>query len=324
MSKHIQHQESPKLLFSTQKYNYLKEKMLATGLFEEGWLEVNHFPDGERYQRIISPVEDREVVVIGGTVSDDDTLELYDLAYSLVEYGALSLTLAMPYYGYSTMERAVKPQEIVTAKTRARLFSSIPRACYGNKILMLDLHAEGLPHYFGSDIRAVHLYGKTLVMEAAKRIGGQDFVLACTDAGRAKWVESLANDMNVDAAFVFKRRISGEHTEVTSISADVAGRHVIIYDDMIRTGGSLINAAKAYKDAGAIDISVITTHGLFTNNAYRKIKEAGLFRFICSTDSHPNAADIKDDQYILLSVANLFAQALQEVRPSQEQNLLSL
>jgi ribose-phosphate pyrophosphokinase len=312
MTTYINRQDLPMLLFSTQQYSYLKEKMLQTGLFEEGLIEVKQFPDGERYQRILSEVDNREVVIIGGTVSDNDTLELYDLAYSLVEYGALSLTIVMPYYGYSTMERAVKSQEIVTAKTRARLFSSIPRACYGNKILMLDLHSEGLPHYFGSDIRAVHLYGKSLVMEAARAIGGSDFVLACTDAGRAKWVESLANDMHVDAAFVFKRRLSGEQTEVTSISADVEGRRVIIYDDMIRTGGSLINAAKAYKEAGAVEISVITTHGLFTNEAYSRIKGTGLFRYIYSTDSHPNAKTIKDDSFVLLSVADLFSQALRE------------
>ena len=113
-----------KLLFAITGYEYLSEKVLALGHCERGEIEVSHFTDGERYQRILSNVEGREVLLIGGTVSDSATLELYDLASSLVSYGADSLTLVIPYFGYSTMERAVKPGEIVTAKTRARLLSA--------------------------------------------------------------------------------------------------------------------------------------------------------------------------------------------------------
>ena len=72
--------------------------------------------------------------------------------------------------------------------------------------------------------------------------------MASTDAGRAKWVESLANDLGVGAAFILKRRLKGDHTEVSAINADVAGKTVVIYDDMIRSGGSIINAAKIYKE----------------------------------------------------------------------------
>jgi ribose-phosphate pyrophosphokinase len=115
-----------KLLFAISDYEYLAEKVLALGHCERGEIEVSRFTDGERYQRILSNVEGREVLLIGGTVNDSATLELYDLASSLVSYGADSLTLVIPYFGYSTMERAIKPGEIVTAKTRARLLSAIP------------------------------------------------------------------------------------------------------------------------------------------------------------------------------------------------------
>jgi ribose-phosphate pyrophosphokinase len=104
-----------KILFAIKGYEYLAEKVMACGDFEKGELEVSHFTDGERYQRIISQIENRNVVLIGGTVNDGATLELYDLASSLVSYGANSLTLIIPYFGYSTMERAVLSGEIVTA-----------------------------------------------------------------------------------------------------------------------------------------------------------------------------------------------------------------
>ncbi|WP_183568442.1 ribose-phosphate diphosphokinase [Mucilaginibacter sp. SP1R1] len=284
-----------KLLFAIKDYEYLAKKILACGDFEKGNIEVNHFTDGERYQRIISAVESRDVVIIGGTVTDEATLELYDLASSLVSYGANSLTLVIPYFGYSTMERAVLPGEIVTAKTRARLLSSIPKSNRGNKVLLFDLHSEGIQYYFEQDLYPVHVYCKDIVIAAAREFGGNNFVMASTDAGRAKWVESLANDLGVNAAFILKRRLKGDHTEVSAINADVAGKTVIIYDDMIRSGGSIINAAKTYKDAGAGDIYVITTHGLFVNDGINKLKNSGLIKKLICTDSHVNVHCINDE-----------------------------
>src|SRR5262249_38194283 len=154
--------------------------------------------------------------------------------------GARRLTLVVPYFGYSTMERAVTAGEVVTAKTRALLLSSIPPAPSGNSALLLDLHSEGLPFYFEGGLVPIHIYATPVVLDAARRLGGEDFVLACVDAGRAKWVQSLANDLGVPASFVFKRRLDAATTEVTAVSAHVRGKPVVIYDDMIRTGGSLL------------------------------------------------------------------------------------
>lgn len=299
-----------KLLFSTTRYHYLAERLLAAGNFDAGKVEVKSFPDGERYQRILTDVNGCDAVLVGGTISDSDTLELYDLAISLQKYGAAELVLVIPYFGYSTMERAVKSGEVVTAKVRATLLSSIPRTGKGNKVVLMDLHAEGIPHYFEAGIRPVHLYCKPLIIEAAHRIAGNDFILASTDAGRAKWVESLANDMKVGAAFVYKRRTSGSETEITGINADVKGKTVIIYDDMIRTGGSLISAAKSYKAAGAGEIHVITTHGLFTGDAIACIKQSGVIQSLTCTDTHPNALEVKDSFLTVISTASLLVATL--------------
>jgi ribose-phosphate pyrophosphokinase len=294
-----------KIIFSTSPYHYLQKQVAYPEGFELGEVEVQQFPDGERYQRILSEVDDRDVVLIGGTISDADTLELYDLAYTLVTLGAQSLTLVIPYFGYSTMERAVKRGEVVTAKTRAYLLSSMPGTPLGNRVMLLDLHTEGLPYYFEGKTRAIHLYGKSVIAEACHEIAGNDFILASTDAGRAKWVESLANDMGVSGAFVFKRRTSGEETQITSISADVKGKYVIIYDDMIRTGGSLINAAQAYLEAGAVKIAAVTTHGLFSKGGLEKIRKSGLFECVVSTDSHPNAVAMEDGFLRVKSIAGM-------------------
>jgi ribose-phosphate pyrophosphokinase len=229
-----------------------------------------------------------------------------------VKYGARSLDLIIPYFGYSTMERAVKLGEVVAAKTRARLLSSIPSAARGNRVFLLDLHSDGIPHYFEGTITAFHVYGKPIVVKAAQRLGGKDFVLASTDAGRAKWVQSLAEDMSVEASFVFKRRLDGQHTAVTGVSAQVKDRHVIIYDDMIRTGGSLLSAARVYQAAGAKVIDVICTHGLFPGDALEKICQSGVIRAIHATDSHPRAVELKGAFLKVHPVASLLVKALKE------------
>ena len=299
-----------KILFHISDYEFLAKRVLGSNQFEEGIVETDIFSDGERYQRIITDVENRDVILIGGTINDAATLELYDLASSLVSYGANSLSLVVPYFGYSTMERAVKPREVVTAKTRARLLSSIPRSNKGNRIYLFDLHTEGLPHYFEHHLHPVHVYCKNIVMEAAMEYGANNFVLASTDAGRAKWVESLANDMNVNAAFVLKRRLQADKTEVSAVNADVEGKTVIIYDDMIRSGGSIINAAQTYKDAGAGNIYVITTHGLFINDGLNKLKNSGLIEKVICTDTHVNAQTIQDEFLEVRSISGLILKNL--------------
>ena len=298
------------LVYATHAYAYLGKAIAAHRAWELGACTRETFPDGEHYLRIDSDPADRDVVLVGGTVDDASTLELYDLACGLVTGGAERLRMVIPFYGYSTMERAVRAGEIVTAKTRARLLSSIPMASRGTQVFMLDLHVASIAYYFEGGIRPIHVYGKPLVIAAAHQLAGNDFVLACTDAGRAKWVESLANDIGVEAAFVYKRRVSGTSTHVTGVSAQVAGKHVVIYDDMIRTGGSLLGAAAAYRDAGAARIDAIATHGLFPGESLAKIRGSGLLGRIVTTDSHPRAVALADDYLQVTSTAALLAEHL--------------
>ena len=298
------------LVLSTQAYSYLADAIAQGGGWQRGAIHRTTFPDGEHYRRIDTDPADRDVIFVGGTIDDESTLELYDLACGLVMYGAYRLRMVIPYYGYSTMERSSRPGEIVTAKTRARLISSIPTASRGTQVFLLDLHVGGLAHYFEGGIRPIHVYGKKLTTAAARRLGGDDFVLASTDAGRAKWVESLAKDLQVDAAFVYKRRTSGSETEVTGVSANVVGRRVVIYDDMIRTGGSLLAAARVYRDAGAVSIDAIATHGVFPADSLAKIRSAGLLGRVVTTDSHPRAVALASEFLQVDSTAALLTEHL--------------
>lgn len=300
------------LLFSTTAYHYLLQRLLAMHPYETGEVEVKTFPDGERYQRVLSNVAQRDVVLLGGTYTESATLEIYDLCCAFTKFGARSLTLILPYFGYSTMERSVKSGEVVTAKNRARLLSSIPPAVMGNRIVMMDLHAEGLSYYFEGGVVPFHLYAKDVILTGIRSMAQGNFVLGSTDAGRAKWVESLANDLGVEGAFVFKRRIDGRTTELTAMNARVEGVQVILYDDMIRTGGSLINAAKAYLGAGATSVSAIATHGVLPEDSLQRLQDSGIFQRIMVTDTHPRSVELQNGFLEVRSVAEILHHWIQQ------------
>jgi ribose-phosphate pyrophosphokinase len=295
------------MIFTTRAYASLGAKVAALAKRPIGEVETRLFGDGERYLRLATDPNGLDAAVLGGTIGEADTLELYDLACGVVEAGARSLTLVIPYFGYGTMERATRPNEIVTAKTRARLLSSVPVPGSGSRVLLLDLHTEGIPFYFEGALRPVHLSARRVILPAVQRLGAE--VLACTDAGRAKWVERFANDLGIPAAFVFKRRLE-QGTEVTAVSAQVADKRVVIYDDMVRSGGSLIAAARAYRNAGATGIAAVATHGVLPGDSLERLRGSGVLEKLVLTDSHPRAAALAGDFVEVVSVAPVLAEAL--------------
>lgn len=294
---------SRRLLFTIPSYAYLEPAFLRAGGFEHGDIERKNFPDGERYLRIRSELWGRDVVLLGGTPTDVDWLEVYDLGCGIARGGARSLTIVMPYFGYATMERAVKAGEVVVAKTRARLLSSIPAPEGGTKVLLFDLHTDGIEFYLDDRVLTRHVYGAPLVTKAIReRMGDRPFVLGACDAGRAKWVQSLARDLGVEPAFVYKRRdaTSGE-LAVTGVNADVRGKEVVLYDDMIRTGSSLVQAGRAYLAAGATKVHAIASHLVLPGTAVETLRGSGVFASIWGTDSHPGCQKLPTEDVVSIA-----------------------
>ena len=305
----------PLFFVSTPPYDALRDELLdrvaARGRAAETLsVERRRFSDGELYQRLESDVRGRDVVLVSGTHDEVSTLAAYDLACAISRYGAKRLTWVLPYFGCQTMERATRSGEVVTAKTRARLISTVPATPWGNRILLLDLHTPGIPHYFGDSVQAFHLYAKPLILDAARAFGGEDFVLGAPDAGRAKWVQSLANDLGVPAALVTKRRISDGVVEVTGLEGQVSGKRVVIYDDMIRTGGTLLRAAEAYLEAGASACFAVATHLVVPGDAAERILASDAIQGLAGTNSHPRSAHAAKAGCQIHSVAGLYAEWL--------------
>ena len=164
------------ILFSVPSYAELGESICQSGGFQAGQLKLSRFPDGERYMRITTDVREKDAILLAGSYSDEASLEAFDLACGLVNNGARRLSIILPYFGYATMERESKKGEVITAKNRARLFSAIPRAPYGNRVFTVDLHSEGIPHYFEGGVQVFHVYAKEAVIDAARQLGGIYFI----------------------------------------------------------------------------------------------------------------------------------------------------
>lgn len=292
-----------RLLFTIPSYAYLEPAFLAAGDFERGAIERKNFPDGERYLRILPDLHGRDVVLLGGTPSDPDWLDVFDIACGIARGGARSLFIVMPYFGYQTMERAVKPGEVVVAKTRARLLSAIPAPEGGTHLFLFDLHTDGIEFYLDDRILSRHIYGAPIITaKIAERMKGKTFVLGACDAGRAKWVQSLARDLDVEPAFVYKRRdATSGGTSVTGINADVKGKEVVVYDDMIRTGSSLVQAGRAYLAAGATRVHAIVSHLVLPGDALEKLRASGVFASIMGTDSHPGSQKLPSEDVVSIA-----------------------
>ncbi len=277
-------------------------------------VESRRFPDGELYLRY--PLEDRfgllgqDVVIVGATESQSSLDEVYRLGSTAVKGGARTVVLVVPYYGYSTMERATRPGEVVSAKVIARQLSALPRARRGNWVLLMDLHASGIVHYFEGDTVAMELYAEPCIVEAIRALQLEKLCLASTDMGRAKWVETFANRFHAPVALIHKKRLSGLDTRVSAVVGDVAGLDVVIFDDMIRSGSSLIHAAEAYSRGGARSVRGVATHLVLPPGSIERLESSPLQRII-GTDTHPNHQLVAGrPKFEVVSVAGLFAEVL--------------
>ena len=299
-------------ILSSKKYEYLKQNILKQAeCFNDVCIENETFPDGEHYWKIIHPAQlhYKPAVYIAGTVDDESIFELYNVASTLVREQCSSLHIVIPYFGYSTMERATKDGEVVTAKNIANLISSIPQAPLGNFVYMMDLHSLGTQYYFENTIHPIHLISWNVIKKMLAPFG-KDIVLASTDMGRAKWIEKMGNELHLETAYIMKRRLSGSKTEVVALNAEVKNKDIVIFDDMIRSGTSLCQAAESYKNAGANNISVISVHGVFVPGALEKLKSSGVIKKILCTNTHVNAEKIKDDFVKVYDISEVIAERL--------------
>lgn len=306
------------LILSTANSEYFAKLML--GRIHDAELVTTtrkRFDGGERYLKIGIPDRDgllgRNVIVVGSgsKETDDDFNEVCRIGSAAAQYGAKRVTYAMTFSGYSTMERAMKPGEIVSAKIMARILSGLPQGDERNCFFLLDLHTAGLVHYFEGNCMRFELYAEEVLAKAFERLNLKNFMFASADLGRPLWVKTFAKRYGTPMAFVDKDREFGK-TKVYEVVGDVNGKVVVIYDDMIRGGGTCIDAANAYLARGAIEVHALTSHLAYDDEAAIERIENSPIKTVTGTNSHPMSQHPlvwRSKKHTVEDVSQLFADA---------------
>lgn len=262
------------------------------------------FQDNEIYHSFPGKMAGKDVVIIGSTHNDGALQELIDLIDGSYYWRADTINVIIPFLGYSTMERA-KPGsgEIPKGITRTRqLFRACP-----NFVGFIDLHSEAVLHAHSGKIHTKHIRTDNLIIDKINTGGKGNFVLVSPDYGRSKWVAGLASRLNLPHTAADKDRFAMDRTMVNQVSSVVRGRTAIICDDMIRTGGSIIQTAERCRQAGAEDVIIMATHLVLCGDARQRIQAAGI-RKVIGADTYPG---VKSDSLLdVYTVAPLIAEEL--------------
>jgi ribose-phosphate pyrophosphokinase len=264
------------------------------------------FADGESYHAFSRDVAGKNLIIFGATHSSSSHQELLDLIQGGRYWNASSINVVIPYLGYSTMERT-KPDsnEIPKGITRTRqIFRARP-----NYVAFVDLHSEAVLHAHAGEIRTNHVWTDSLVVKKIKKSGMENFVLVSPDYGFSKRVARLASKLDCPHTAADKDRYDKDKTIVGQISSVVKGRTAIVCDDMIRTGGSIIQTAERCLEAGAADVAVLATHLVMAGNARERFAKSPITKVIGS-DTYPGR--VSDELMDVYSVAPLLAKVLRK------------
>jgi len=262
------------------------------------------FADKEIYHAFPCDVSGRDIVIIASTHTDSAQQELIDLIAGGRYWNARSINVVIPYLGYSTMERA-KPEsgEIPKGITRTRqIFRTRP-----DYVAFIDLHSEAVLHAHAGEIRTRHLWTEELAIKKIREMELDNYVLVSPDYGFSKRVARLADKLGCPHTAANKDRYDMDKTIVGQLSSAVKGRTAIIYDDMIRTGGSMVQTADRCYEAGAVDVMVMATHLVLAGDARSRFKKRGINRII-GADTYPGTKG--DDFLEVYSVAPLIGREL--------------
>jgi ribose-phosphate pyrophosphokinase len=221
---------------------------------------------------------------------------------------AKRITAVIPFYGYARQDRKAAGREPITAKLVADMLSTAG----ADRVITIDLHSGQIQGFF--NIPVDHLIAMPILVDHLRSMLPPNAVIVSPDTGRVKVAERMAKHLDADVASVYKRRSTAKvnTVEALDIMGDVAGRHCVIVDDMIDTGGTVCAAAELLKRHGATEVWAAVTHGLLSGPAIDRIKNS-VFDKVIVTDSIPLPADKQIDKIEVLSVSPLLASAITAV-----------
>ena len=287
---------------------------------------VSTFADGESSIEFMENIRGEDVFIIQSTCSpvNDSLMELLIMIDAARRSSASRITAVIPYYGYARQDRKSASRTPITAKLVANLLVTAGT----DRILTMDLHAGQIQGFF--DIPVDDLTSRVVFAKDIKHsIGLVDdpdvnqvgTVFVSPDAGGVVRARKFADMFKGDIAIVDKRRPEAGKSEVMNLIGEVKQKHAILVDDIVDSGGTLCNAAKAIMDAGALSVRAYITHGVLSNDACQKVEKSVLAELVVS-DSIADRCPKNCKKTRQVSVSQLFGEAIRRV--TNEESVSSL
>ena len=274
---------------------------------------IKNFADGEIYVEINENIRGNSVFVVQATSTpaNDNLMELLLCIDALKRSSAKSVTAVIPYFGYARQDRKVVPRTSISAKVVSNLITKAG----ANRIVTVDLHAGQIQGFF--DMPVDNLFTTPLFARYIKKnIKSKKLTCVSPDAGGIERTRRLAKKINADLAIIDKRRPHAGKSQVMNVIGEIKNKNCIIVDDIIDSGGTIVNAVDALIKKGARDVHVFVTHAVLSGDAVNKIKKSKIKKLII-TDTIDNSRRIKNVSKIqVLSIAPLMAEAIKRISNS--------
>ncbi len=285
-------------------------KFLKTKLVNSS---IRKFSDGEIYIEINENIRGNSIFIIQSISSpaNDNLMELLLCIDALKRSSAKNITAVIPYFGYARQDRKVVPRTSISAK----LVSNLITKAGADRVVTVDLHAGQIQGFF--DIPVDNLFTTPIFARHAKKnIKNKNTICVAPDVGGTERARALGKVLNIGLAIVDKRRPKPGKSQVMNVIGNVKGKTCIIVDDIIDSGGTIVNAAQALKDRGAKEVYVYITHGVLSGEAVNKITKS-VIKNLVITDTIDNKDKTKKAKNIeVLPISGLMGEAIKRISNS--------
>ncbi len=284
----------------------LKQKLVDT--------KITRFADSEVYVEVNENMRGQDVFVIQGTSypANDSIMELLICVDALRRASAKSITAVLPYFAYARQDRKVTPRSPISAK----LFANLLAGSGVNRVLTMDLHANQIQGFF--DIPVDNLFAApTFVKHIKKNINKKNIVCVAPDVGGVERARAIGKRLSADLAIVDKRRSGPGKSEVMNVIGEVKNKSCVIIDDLVDSGGTIVNAADALLKQGAKGVYAYVVHGVLTGNAIKNINKSKIKKFVITNSIYNHKKIGRSNKFTIISVADLLAEAIKRISVSK-------
>jgi ribose-phosphate pyrophosphokinase len=289
-------------VFSGRSNRPLAEKIAAILGEPLGKVEIKNFSDGEIWAKFSDNIRGSDVFLVQSTLPPaENLLELLIMIDAAKRASARKVAAVIPYFGYARQDRKDQPRVSITAKLVANLLATAG----ADRVITMDLHAPQIQGFF--DIPVDHLYSSAVLVKHFRRRRIPRLTVCSPDVGGIKMARAYAKRLEADLVVIDKRRPRQNEAEVMNIIGEVRGRNILIVDDLVDTAGTLSNAVRALKQAGAVDVYAAATHPVLSGDAIGRLSKSGLKKMVV-TDTLPIKTSLPLIE--VESVSDIFAEAI--------------